>query len=137
MTSTLDTTPGPSERARNRRFGLTFTIAMVAYGVVLVVSIVWGDLDGTSPWRFAWALAPVVPVAAAAALLIRYVVRSDEYEQIRTFKALGVGFVVAMLLAVVAGFLGIAGLDIPGLGWWLYSGGMLGWLAATIAMPRR
>jgi hypothetical protein len=110
---------------------------MLAYGLVLTASLLWGDLDGHDPVRFAWALAPVIPVAYVAAVLIRYVLRSDEYETMQTLKALAVGFVVAMLLAVGAGFLGIAGLEVPGLGWWLYAAGMLTWLAATIILKLR
>jgi len=138
MTSELDTrTVGPSERRRTRSFALQFGLGMVAYVLVLVASLVWGDLDGDDPVRFLWALAPVVPVAAVAVVLVRFVLRSDEYELVQTLKGLAVGFVVTMLLAVVAGFLAVAGLDIPGLGWWLYGGGMLSWLVASIAIKLR
>ncbi len=138
MTSNLDTrAAGPTERKRTRGFALQFTLGMAAYGLVLAASLIWGDLDGDDPVRFAWAVAPVVPVAAVAVVLVRYVLRSDEFELVQTLKGLAVGFVVTMLLAVLAGFLGIAGLDIPGLGWWLYAAGMLAWLAATIAIKLR
>lgn len=138
MTNHLDTrTAGPSEKRRTRRFALQFTLAMVAYGVVLAASIIWGGLDGEEPIRFVWAIAPVVPIIALAAILIRYVLASDEFELIQTLKSLAVGFVVTMLLAVLLGFLDIAGLTLPGTGWWLYSGGMLAWLGATIAIRLR
>jgi len=138
MTSELDTrTVGPSERRRTRSFALQFSLGMVAYVLVLVASLVWGDLDGDDPARFLWAVAPVVPVAVVAVILIRFVLRSDEFELVQTLKGLAVGFVVTMLLAVIAGFLGIAGLEIPGLGWWLYGGGMLAWLVASIAIKLR
>lgn len=44
---------------------------MLAYGLVLTASLLWGGLDGHDPVRFAWALAPVVPVAYVAVVLIR------------------------------------------------------------------
>ncbi|GAA2059332.1 MULTISPECIES: hypothetical protein [Leifsonia] len=137
MTSELDTRTGPSERRRTQRFAVQFGAGMLAYVLVLCASLLWGGLDGDDPIRFAWALAPVVPVVLVAGVLIRYVVRSDEYETVQTLKGLAVGFVVTMLLAVVAGFLDIAGLSIPGAGWWLYGAGMLTWLIATIVLKLR
>jgi hypothetical protein len=110
---------------------------MLAYAAVLTASLIWGDLDGDDPIRFVWALAPVVPVVGISVILIRYVLRADEFETAQTLKSLAVGFVATMLLAVVAGFLGAAGLEIPGLGWWLYGAGMLTWLVATIVLRVR
>lgn len=137
MTSTLDTSPGPRQRARTRRFALQFGATMVLFAVVLVVSLVLGDWDGDSPWRFAWALAPVVPILATAAVLIRYVATSDEYEVLQTCRSLAVAFVVAMLLSIVLALLQNAGWTPDGAGWWIYTGGMLTWLIARIRFEVR
>lgn len=137
MTSRLDTQSGPTQQRRNRRFAVQFGIGMVAYFLVLAASLTWGQLNGSDPVRFLWALAPAVPVVGIAVVLLRYVIGSDEYETVQTLKGLAVGFVVTMLLAVVAGLLGAAGLEIPGLGWWLYAAGMLTWLVATIVLKLR
>lgn len=137
MTNKLDTHSGPTERHRTRRFTVQFVVGMLAYVVVLSASLIWGDLDGDDPLRFVWALAPVVPVLGVSVIIVRYVLRADEFETVRTLKGLAVGFVVTMLLAVVAGFLGAAGLEVPGLGWWLYGAGMLTWLVAAIILKLR
>ncbi|MGO2660274.1 hypothetical protein [Mycetocola reblochoni] len=138
MTNDSDTrSAGPSERRRTRRFAAQFSVAMAAYIVAVIASVVWGGLDGEDPSRFAWAVLPVLPIAWLAVILIRFVLGSDEFEFVQALKGLAVGFVVTMLLAVLAGFLDIAGLSIPGLGWWLYAGGMLAWLAATVAIRLR
>lgn len=137
MTSTLDTSPGPSERARVRRFATSFTLSMLAFGLVLAASLIWGDLDGQSPWRFAWAVAPAVPIAASAAVLVRYVAKSDEFEMLQLCKSLAVGFVAAMMASVVVGLLGAAGLELPGSGWLIYTAGMLTWLVSSLVIKFR
>lgn len=137
MTSTLDTTPGPSERLKTRRFAISFTLAMLAFVVVLAASIIWGDLDGTNPARFAWAVAPAIPIAVTAVILVRYVATSDEYAVMQACKGLAVGFVAAMMASLVAGLLGAAGLELPGLGWLIYTVGMLTWLIATLVLRLR
>jgi hypothetical protein len=137
MTSKLDTLSGPTERQRTRRFALQFLAGMLAYAVVLAASLIWGDLDGDDPIRLVWALAPIVPLAGVSVILIRYVLHADEFETVQTLKSLAVGFVATMLLAVVAGLLAVAGVEIPGLGWWLYGAGMLTWLVATIVLRIR
>jgi hypothetical protein len=137
MTSKLDTSPGPSERARVRRFAFTFVLTMVAFGLVLAASLIWGDLDGDSPWRLAWAVAPAVPIAVTAGVLIRYVASSDEFEILQLCKSLAVGFVAAMMASIVAGLLGAAGLELPGLGFIIYGVGMFTWLVASIVLRIR
>lgn len=134
MTSNLDTSPGPAERARTRRFATHFGVAFLAYVLVLIASLTWGDWEGTSPWRLLWVLAPALPIVALAVVLIRYVSTSDEMEVILTCKSLAVAFAVTMLSAVVIGLLDIADFRIPGAGWWLYSIGMATWLVARIAL---
>lgn len=134
MTSKLDTSPGPAERARTRRFATQFGLAFLAYVVVLVASLIWGDWGGTSQWRILWVLAPALPIVAVAIILIRYVSASDEMEAILTYKSLAVAFAVTMLSAVVIGLLDIANFDVPGAGWWLYSIGMATWLVARIML---
>lgn len=137
MTSTLDTSPGPSERLRIRRFARNFILAMLAFGVVLAASLIWGDLDGESPWRFAWAVAPAVPIAVTAVVLVRYVASSDEFEIVQMCKSLAVGFVAAMMASLVAGLLGAAGMEVPGLGFLIYGVGMLTWLVASLVLKLR
>lgn len=80
MTSPLDTTtPSRGDRMRQRSFLREFLPAMAAYVLVLVPVLTFGRLDGTQPWRFAWALLPVVPMAWLIRAVSRHLTRSDEY----------------------------------------------------------
>ncbi|WP_141396683.1 hypothetical protein [Microbacterium gorillae] len=137
MTSSLDTTPGPVERRRTRRFLTQFFAAFLVYLLILGAALIWGDWDGTSPWRLIWVLAPILPILATAVMLVRYVARSDEYEMQMTSRSLAIAFVVTMLAAVVIGFLGFTGITVPGVGWWIYGIGMLTWLIARVVLQSR
>lgn len=137
MTSTLDTTPGPAQRTRTRRFVTAFAVTMAAYVAVLIASLIWGDWQGDDPLRLIWVLAPVVPIIATAVVLVRYIASSDEFEVIQSCKSLAVAFLVTMLAAVVIGFLGFSGIAVPGVGWWIYGIGMFTWLVARIALDLR
>lgn len=137
MTSTLDTSPGPVQRQRTRRFVTQFVLAFLAYGIVLTASLIWGDWESENPWRVVWALAPMLPIIAVAAILIRWVATADEYEVIQSCKSLAVAFAVTMLTATTIGFLGFTGIDVLGAGWWIYSIGMFTWLVARISLDVR
>src|SRR3954453_12393136 len=110
MTSRLDSDrPSAGDRARARAYNREFWPGVAAYAVVLVAVLLWGGLDGHSPWRFVWALAPVLPAAWVAHAVFRQVHRADEYQQLLLIRSLAVGFAVAMLASITLGFLGIAG----------------------------
>jgi hypothetical protein len=138
MTSELDTTKASvGDRARARTFHREFWPAMIAYGVLLAAAITWGDLDGPAPSRFVWALLPVLPIAWTAFTIIRHLRRVDDYQRLLLLQGLATGFVVAMLVSVTVGFLGVAGLELVGAGWIIYGAGMFGWLVAgSIASTR-
>src|SRR4051794_25006360 len=109
MTSALDRDrPSAGDRARARAYNREFWPGVVAYGLVLVAVVLWGGLDGDSPWRFVWALAPVLPAAWVARAVFRQVQRADEYQRLLLIRSLAVGFAVAMLAAITLGFLGMA-----------------------------
>jgi hypothetical protein len=112
---------------------------MVGYAIVLVVVLIFGDLDGTSPWRFLWAILPVLPLFLVVRAVSRHLRRIDEFQQHQTLQGLGIGFAVAMIAAVTVGFLGIAGLDMRLAGWIIFAAGMLGWSigSASAAAFRR
>lgn len=137
MTSKLDKSPGPAQRTRTRRFVAVFAAAMVAYVLTLTASLVWGPPSAGTPASIVWMLAPMIPIAATAVLLAKYIATSDEFEIIQSCKALAIAFLVAMLTATTVGFLGFAGVDVPGAGWWIYSIGMFAWLVARIGLDAR
>ena len=141
MTSSLDRTGGEGvstgDRARARAYYRDFTPGMVGYGVVLGAVLAWGHLDGTSAWRWVWAVLPVLPAAWVVRAVVRHLHRVDEYQRLLLLQGLGVGFAVAMLAAVTVGFLGIAGLPMAAAGWVVYGAGMLAWLVASAVARAR
>jgi hypothetical protein len=110
---------------------------MVAYALVLSAVLVWGGLDGSSPWRFLWAVAPVVPAAWTVYVVFRHVRRVDEYQRVLLLQSCAVGFAVAMLTAVTLGFLRIAGLELADAPWIVFGAGMLGWGLTGVCLGRR
>lgn len=115
------------DRDRGRAFYREFVPAMMAYGLLLVLVLVFGKLDGHSPWRFGWAVLPVVPIGWVLWAVARHLRRVDEMQQRLMLQGLGIGFAASMLASVTAGFLGIAGLDMRFVGWIIYGIGMAGW----------
>lgn len=131
MTSDVDSTSSSAgDRARARAYHRDFWPGMVGYVVVLTAMLVWGDLDGDSPWRFLWAVLPVIPALGVIRAVVRHVRRIDDYQQRLLLRSLGIGFATAMTTAMTVGFLGIAGLALPS-GWIIFGAGMLAWAAAA------
>ena len=107
-----------------------FWPGMLGYCVILLVVLVWGHLDGPSPWRYVWAVAPVVPAAWIVRAVLRHIGRIDEYQRLVLSRGLAGGFASAMIAAVTMGFLGLARLPVPmfAAGWIIYGVGMMGWV---------
>ncbi|MGA5304807.1 hypothetical protein ACPCHT_33200 [Nucisporomicrobium flavum] len=137
MTSNLDTAvPSRGDRARAFAYFRDLAPAMAAYVVAIVAVVMWGHLDGDSPWRFAWALLPVLPVLGVVRAVVRGLRRSDEYAQLVQLRGLAVGFAVAMIAYVVLGMLMVAGLSTPAAPWMAFGAGMVAWAAATAVAAR-
>ncbi|GAB2975490.1 hypothetical protein [Frigoribacterium salinisoli] len=137
MTSDLDNRGGRAERAAHRPYYRDLTLGMVAYGLLLAAAIAFGDLEGDSPWRFAWALLPVLPLAFVLVAVVRLLPRLDEYQRQLQLQALATGFGAAVLAALATGFLAFAGLQ----GWWsswvVLTVGMLGWAVGGVVARAR
>lgn len=114
-----------------------FLPGIIGYVVVLGAALVWGHLEGNSPWRFVWAVLPVVPALWILRAVLRHLRRVDDYQRLLLLQGLGVGFAVSMVTALTLGFLGIAGLPMGAAGWIVYGLGMLGWLVASQLTARR
>lgn len=110
---------------------------MLAYCLVLVLVLTFGDLDGTSPWRFVWAVLPVLPLIWVCLAVVRHLRRLDDYQQRLTLLSLGVGFAVAMAAAVSMGLLGAAGLQATATPWIIFGAGMAGWGVTSIVVGHR
>ena len=138
MTSNLDKSGrSRGDRARGWAYVRDFVPAMLAYCVVLVLVLTFGDLDGSSPWRFVWAVLPVVPLIWVGVAVVRHLRRLDDYQQRLTLQSLGVGFAVAMAAAVTLGLLGAAGLQLLVTPWIIFGAGMPGWGITSIVVARR
>ncbi|MDN5933727.1 MAG: hypothetical protein L0I24_22095 [Pseudonocardia sp.] len=136
MTSDLDSSSrSGGDRARSRAYHLDFWPGIVGYVVVLAAVTIFGGLDGTSPWRFLWALLPVVPALWVIRAVVRHVRRIDDYQRGLLLRGLAGGFAAAMIASITIGFLGVAGLDVPG-GWIIYSVGMAGWMVTAAVAAR-
>jgi hypothetical protein len=139
MTRELDS-PGRSRGDRTRALAYLrdFLPGILGYGLVLSAVIAWGGLDGDSPWRFLWAVLPVLPMLWAVRAGVRHLGRVDEYARLVLLRGLAAGFVVAMLAALTVGFLELAGLRLGhgGAGWVVYSAGMAGWGVVTAVASR-
>lgn len=132
MTSDVDSAPrSAGDRARARAYHRDFWPGIVGYAVVLTGVLVWGELDGDSPWRLLWAVLPVVPALWVVRAILRHLRRIDDYQQLLLLQGLAIGFVTAMITSMTVGFLGIAGLALPVAGWITFGAGMLGWAAGT------
>ena len=139
MTSDLDTRgPSNGDRARSRAYLRDFAPAVAAYVVAIVAVGAWGGLDGDSPWRYAWALLPLAPVALVVRAVVRALRRSDEYARLLLLTDLAVSFAAAMLAAVALGMLAIAGAPLPAqlLPWLVFGAGMLTWAVRTALSAR-
>jgi MFS family permease len=138
MTNKLDSQDRSSgDRAKSRAYHLDFWPGMAAYAVVLTGTLLWGNLDGDSPWRFVWAVLPVVPTLWIVRAVLRHIRRIDDYQRLLLLQGLGVGFAVSMVGAVTMAFLEIAGLRVSGGGWIIYGVGMLGWIIGGTVAGRR
>jgi hypothetical protein len=120
------------DRARNRAYRREFWPGMVGYVVVLLAVSLLGHLDGTSNWRFVLALLPMAPLVLVVRAVMKHLHRVDDYQRQLTYRGLSVGFLVAMTASLTIGFLGFAGLQVPGAGWVVWSLGMTGWAAAPL-----
>jgi hypothetical protein len=138
MTSKLDNQDrSAGDRAVSRAYNLDFWPGIGAYAAVLTAVLLWGDLDGSSPWRFIWAVLPVIPSLWIVRAVLRHAKRIDDYQRLLLLQALGGGFAVAMVASVTVAFLEIAGMSFVGIGWVIYAAGMLGWIVTSAVVARR
>jgi len=138
MTRNLDTpVRSAGDRRRTQAYLREFVPGIVAYMVLLVAALTWGDLDGTSPWRFVWAALPVLPMVWIAVAVLRHLRRVDEYQRGKLLAGFAVGFAVAMLGSITLGILGTAGVHLEGEPFWIYAAGMIGWGVASAVSGRR
>jgi len=86
-----------------------FGAAMIAYVVVLFLSIWAIDTHHGSPWRYPVALLPMIPAAFALVAVVRHLGRLDELQRRIQFEALAFAFGGTALVTFGYGFVENAG----------------------------
>ena len=130
--------PNNFERSTARSYLWEFLAGIASYVVVIVAVVTWGNLGGSNPIRFLWAVLPALPVVWMIIAFARHIRRADELQRTTLLTALAWAFAAAMLTAVVVGMLGIAGLVLAlGFPWIILMVGMITFgLAAGILASR-
>jgi hypothetical protein len=94
----------------SRAYVIEFGASMLAYAVVLILSIWLIQQNPDAPWRYAVALAPVVPALFAVFAFVRFLRRMDELQRRIQLEALGLSFGATGILTFAYGFLENVGL---------------------------
>ena len=129
----MQTTPNPTAAA-GRRYAVEFTLSMVAYAVVLIISIKVIEHGLTPALKFA--LLPLIPIAFVFAAIVRYMGSIDELQRRIQIESLSLAAGITALLAITYGFLETVGL--PHLSaWYTYAAVMVAWIIAQPFVARR
>lgn len=100
-----------SVRPPHRRYHTEMAVAMLAYALVLVVSLLGlRVLAPDSPWRWLVSLAPMLPSLLVLRVVLRQARRMDELQLRVQFEAIGFAFAGTALLTFGYGFLENVGL---------------------------
>lgn len=140
MTRNLDS--GGEAPTEARRQHIFRTQAWVGAGLFVLTAFVrdqWGDLNGTSSWRFVWALIPLLPLAWIVAVTVHRVRQMDEYQLKLLLPGLAVGFTVAIFAAIAVALLSGTGINLSGAGWLVAGCGLLAWVVTNgvVGAPTR
>lgn len=92
--------------AAGKRYNREFLLAMLAYVIVVIVSVALINISPAGAWwRIPLALTPVIPAIFGMIAYIRFVSRIDELQRRIQFEALAFGFGAAGILTFSYGFL--------------------------------
>ena len=89
----------------DKQYSREMLIGMLAYVVLLFGSIFWIKGHMETPWRFAVALLPMLPLTYVARASVRRIARLDELQRQVQLGALGVTVLATALLTLTYGFL--------------------------------
>jgi len=92
-----------------KRYAREFTITMIAYVAIIIVSRLTLNNIGDSPWRFLIAVLPIIPVVFLIAAFMRYLAGIDELQQKIQLQAIGFAAGTTGLLTFAYGFLELVG----------------------------
>ena len=126
------------DRSVSKTFVGEFLGAMIAYAVVVLVSVSLLNHGPTEAWwRIPLALTPIIPIFFAVRAFLRYFHRIDELQQRIQLEAFALSFGVTCVVTFGYGLLEDAGF--PALNWtWVPTCMMVAWgIGSAIAALRR
>ena len=113
-----------------------FGTAMIAYVVVLFLSIWAITTFLRSPWRYPVALLPMIPAGFALVAIVRHLGRLDELQRRIQFEALAFAFGGTALVTFGYGF--VENVGFPHLSWfWVWPVMALLWTLGLVLANRR
>ena len=119
-----------------RAYTRNFLTAMAGYAPVLVLSIWLLGQVGDTPWRFAIAILPVLPLIFAFRAYLRFLATMDELQQRIQLQAVGFAAGATAMITFTYGLLENAGL--PRLSWvWVFPIICALWGGASWFLTRR
>jgi hypothetical protein len=122
--------------AAGRRYAIEFTLSMLAYAVVLIISIKAIEHGLPPALKLVFALLPLLPIAFVFAAIVRYMSSIDELQRRIHIESLSLAAGITALLAITYGFLETVGF--PHLSaWFTYAAVMVAWLIAQPFVARR
>ena len=92
-----------------RAYTIQFISAMVAYVILLIISIYVLQANPTAPWRGAVAVLPAVPTVLALLIFIRFLGQMDELQRRIQFDAVAFAAGATAILTFTWGLLENAG----------------------------
>jgi peptidoglycan/LPS O-acetylase OafA/YrhL len=125
MTRDLDSGESRIEVRRRRTFRIRIWAGAGCYLLASFALYQWGH--GTSPWRIAWAVLPLLFMVWIVIVIVLRVRQMDEYQVKLLFPGLAVGFTVAICAALTMGTLSAAGFGLPNTGWIVAVAGLVAW----------
>lgn len=117
----------------DKEYARDMFLGMAAYVAILFASIYFIKAHADSPWRYAVALLPMLPLAYVARASVRRLNRCDELQKRIQYTALSVTVLATALITLTYGFLENVGLPHVNMIWvWPVMGAIWG-ISACIA----
>lgn len=92
-----------------KRYLIEFGGSMLAYSIVLIAALLLIQAYPHASWRFAVAVAPVIPICFALLAFLRALGRMDELQRRIQLNAVGFGFGATAIVTFTYGFLELVG----------------------------
>ncbi len=86
-------------------------VPLIFYIGLLTMFVNWIPDNAESPWRFAYALAPLIPGAIMAFGIVRMIGQLDELERKTLMEGIAISFMLTLLLLIGMSFLEFAGVE--------------------------